>query len=320
MAAPLSLTENFYGVSEYLQRKFQLEYVEAGKNLDKCEFSVVGNITSGYPVLPDTNFFRSGIRTVEMNQDVLITYTQNEQSTDIEIIGNPGSVIKARETVLQQYELVPVRVKWVYGTDGSSTRLPIRSDNLPRDEYYPQLTMPLAEYYRRYEESDSNILVLIGAPGTGKTSFIRGMLHHTRSDAVVSYNSDILESDQIFADFMSGEEKFMVLEDADAFLSSRSKSGNTVMHKFLNVGDGLLSTRGKKIVFSTNLPSTRDIDSALLRVGRCFDVLKFRGLTEQEAKRIAGPDFVSDHYPLTLAEVFGGSGDQDSRLGNRVGF
>lgn len=317
MAAPLSLTENFYGLSEYLERKFQLGYVESGKNLDKCEFSVVGNMT--LPVIPDTNFFRSGMRTVEMNQDVLVTYTQKEQCTDIEIIGDPESVIKARETVLQKYEIVPVRVKWVYGMDGSSTRLPIRSDNLPRDEYYPQLTMPLAEYYRRYEESDSNILVLIGAPGTGKTSFIRGMLHHTRSDAVVSYNSDILESDQIFSDFMSGEEKFMVLEDADAFLSSRSKSGNTVMHKFLNVGDGLLSTKGKKIVFSTNLPSTRDIDSALLRVGRCFDVLRFRGLTEQEVKRIAGPDFLSDHYPLTLAEVFGGSKKSD-KLDNRVGF
>jgi len=112
----------------------------------------------------------------------------------------------------------------------------------------------------------------------------------------------------------------MVLEDADSFLSSRSKSGNTVMHKFLNVGDGLLSTRGKKIVFSTNLPSTRDIDDALLRVGRCFDVLKFRGLTEQEVKRIAGADFVSDHYPITLAEVFGGNKGRHYGTDNKVGF
>lgn len=259
--------------------------------------------------------------TVELNSNVLVLYSKKEQSTDVEIMGDPDHVAKSKSLILQKYDLVPVRVKWVYSTDGSSTRLPIRSDNLPRSEYYPQLTIPLSEYYRQYEESDSNILVLIGPPGTGKTSFIRGLLHYTQSNAVVSYNSGILESDHIFADFMSGEEKFMVLEDADAFLSSRSKSGNTVMHKFLNIGDGLLSTKGKKIVFSTNLPSTRDIDSALLRVGRCFDVLEFRRLTEQEVKRIAGDDFVSDHYPITLAEVFGGGQRNPSRIvDNKVGF
>lgn len=314
----LSLVENFYGIPEFLQRKFQLEFIESGKNLDRCEFSVTGSCSG--PLLPLTNFFRSGRDTVELNSHVLVTYSRKEQSTDVEIIGDPDHVARSKSLILQKYDLVPVRVKWVYKSDGSSTRLPIRSDHLPRSEYYPQLTVPLSEYYRQYEESDSNILVLIGPPGTGKTSFIRGLLHHTRSNAIVSYNSSILESDQIFADFMSGEEKFMVLEDADAFLSSRSKSGNTVMHKFLNIGDGLLSTRGKKIVFSTNLPSTRDIDSALLRVGRCFDVLRFRPLSEDEVKKIVGDvDFVSDHYPITLAEVFGGQRNPGV-VDNKVGF
>jgi ATP-dependent 26S proteasome regulatory subunit len=48
-----------------------------------------------------------------------------------------------------------------------------------------------------------------------------------------------------------------------------------MMHRFLNVGDGLVTTKGKKLIFSTNLPSIRDVDSALVRPGRCFDILNF---------------------------------------------
>ncbi len=78
----------------------------------------------------------------------------------------------------------------------------------------------------------------------------------------------------------------MVLEDSDAFLKSRN-DGNTMMHRFLNVGDGLVTTKGKKMVFSTNLPSIRDIDSALVRPGRCFDIITFDTLTVQQANVLA---------------------------------
>ncbi len=154
--------------------------------------------------------------------------------------------------------------------------------------------------------SGSNVLVLIGGPGTGKTSFIRGLLHHTGGGAMVSYDTAILESDEIFADFMSGEETFMILEDADTFLSSRSKGGNTIMHRFLNLGDGLMSTSGKKIVFSTNLPSVRDIDDALLRPGRCFDVMGF-GRLEPDRARAVKPDYAGT-LPVSLAELLGEGG------------
>jgi hypothetical protein len=103
----------------------------------------------------------------------------------------------------------------------------------------------------------------------------------------------------------------MVLEDSDAFLKSRS-DGNTMMHRFLNVGDGLVTTKGKKLVFSTNLPSIRDIDSALVRPGRCFDVLTFDTLKVKEAQVLA--DKLNVNLPVrpagqantnySIAEIF----------------
>ena len=97
------------------------------------------------------------------------------------------------------------------------------------------------------------------------------------------------------------------MEDADTFLESR-QDGNTMMHKFLNVSDGLISAADKKLVFSTNLPNVRDIDSALLREGRCFDVVQFRPLTRKEALAVVEETgtgrVLQDGQEFTLAEIF----------------
>lgn len=217
-----------------------------------------------------------------------------------ELMGVISDLIKTN------FALVGAKIHWVYAGDGSSTSIPVSVDNLPITEMYPNLSnTTLNEYYDRYITSSASILVLIGPPGTGKTSFLRGLLHHTSSSATVSYDPSILEHDSIFANFMSGNNKFMILEDSDSFLTSRAK-GNTVMHKFLNVGDGLVSTRHKKIIFTTNLPSTRDIDPALIRPGRCFDVLHFDKLPLLNCEEIIKKlniDVPLPADPVTLAEL-----------------
>jgi ATP-dependent 26S proteasome regulatory subunit len=145
-------------------------------------------------------------------------------------------------------------------------------------------------------DSDEAVLILIGPPGTGKTTFIKNLLHFGKGDALVTFDPNIMASDSLFARFIDESEiDFLVMEDADAFLKSRA-DGNQMMHKFLNVSDGLISTRGKKLIFSTNLPSINDIDEALLRPGRCFRVIEFRNLTRAEAEA------VGTKVPVTLVD------------------
>jgi ATP-dependent 26S proteasome regulatory subunit len=187
----------------------------------------------------------------------------------------------------------------------------------------------LASYYERFMASSANILLLIGPPGTGKTTFIRGLLSHTDSSAMVTYDANILEKDYLFARFIEDETNVMVLEDSDAFLKSRS-DGNTMMHRFLNVGDGLVTTKGKKMIFSTNLPSIRDIDSALIRPGRCFDIVTFDHLNLEQANNLANKLGVtlptrergkeSDKY--SIAEVFNKQSEQTetAKTSRKVGF
>jgi ATP-dependent 26S proteasome regulatory subunit len=214
----------------------------------------------------------------------------------------------------------------MYSSDGSSVNVPLRTDRTPLSEMYPFLgEESIEDYYDRYIDSDASILLLIGPPGTGKTTFIRGLLQHTGSSAVVTYDAGILEKDYVFAQFIEGEANVMVMEDADTFLKARS-DGNSMMHRFLNVGDGLVTTKGKKLVFSTNLPSIRDVDSALVRPGRCFDILHFDNLTKDQATTLA-KKVGMDHTKLTketysIAEIFNGEVQQHTNktISRKVGF
>ena len=216
-----------------------------------------------------------------------IKFDVNSNSTTVRAVGDVDFCDDMVEIIENNFDVVTSYIEWVYSSDGASCNVPLNRDRLPVAEMYPFLKgETLESYYDRYMESSANILLLIGPPGTGKTTFIRGLLAHTSSSAIVTYDAQILEKDGFFARFIEDESNIMVLEDSDAFLKSRN-DGNTMMHRFINVGDGLVTTKGKKMVFSTNLPSIRDIDSALVRPGRCFDIITFDTLTVQQANVLA---------------------------------
>jgi hypothetical protein len=258
-----------------------------------------------------------------------VTYTVNSNSTTVRAFGDEVFVEYIIDLVTGKFDIVTSYIEWIYSSDGNSVNVPLNRDRLPVDEMYPFLNgEKLTDYYDRFMESSANILLLIGPPGTGKTTFIRGLLSHTESSAMVTYDAAILEKDYLFARFIEDDTSVMVLEDSDAFLKSRS-DGNTMMHRFLNVGDGLVTTKGKKMIFSTNLPSIRDIDSALVRPGRCFDIVTFDNLTLPQAQNLA--DKLNVPLPVkprgketekySIAEVFHVQQNQPTATANRkVGF
>ena len=82
------------------------------------------------------------------------------------------------------------------------------------------------------------------------------------------------------------------------------------MASLLNHINGVVSNSRTKFIFSTNLDSIDSIDSALLRPGRCFDILPFRklsyveGVAIRKAMKFEDVDFNTDgKSSFTLAEV-----------------
>ena len=164
------------------------------------------------------------------------------------------------------------------------TTLPIKAPGMYNPLAYPSIGESLDDFVKGYVESSSNILLMYSPPGTGKTTLLKHLLEATRESCLITYSEEIKNMDSLFAYFLTSNEKFLIIEDADNYLTARDKDANNhSMKKLLNITDGLTSNPDKKVIFTTNLPTLNQVDSALLRPGRCYKALYFPYLTYDQA-------------------------------------
>lgn len=178
-------------------------------------------------------------------------------------------------------------------------------------ESYPYLP-GLDDYIQEYLDSDASILLLIGQPGTGKTRLIRHILREMSyrkeesPNIIYASEKNVIQKSKIFMDFMESWCDGLVLEDIDYDLMDR-KEGNFLMYKLLTSSDGIISSLGKKMILSTNLPTIKDIDPALLRPGRCFDIIHTRALSRVEIVNLSEKlnlETIPELNSCTLAEFY----------------
>jgi hypothetical protein len=290
---------------------------------------VSGNMQSSLAyikdVYPDEYMFSAGTsRVVIQLSDCLIEIESGASTIDFRFHGTFKVNELHRVKALEKFDQISTYISWIYDEHMNRVNIPIDNSMLPVDEMYNCLgDETLEEYYNRFKESSAGILILIGPPGTGKTSFIRGYLASTNSSAYVTYDPRIISSDGLFAEFIESNSNTLVIEDADLFLSAR-KDGNDMIHRFLNVGDGLIKIPNKKLIFSTNLPSVRDIDEALIRPGRCHAVLHFTPLNNEETDALTEKFNItydkSEKSEHTISEIFSGIKTSSRKVKKGFGF
>ena len=211
-------------------------------------------------------------------------------------------------------------VEWHFmtknGLDKECTRE--KFDDVVLPEAYPFIDMD--SFIENYINNQSSILLLMGMQGTGKTRLIRKIVQsmgekknpHSGPEGIVPrilYTTDLnaIANEELYINFRCHEYDFMVLEDIDNQLISRTQ-GNNIMHKFLASSDGFLASR-KKIILSTNL-KLDEIDPALIRPGRCYAALNMRKLDKKETlnllNKLIGKPYTEElkQNAYTLAEIY----------------
>jgi ATP-dependent 26S proteasome regulatory subunit len=102
----------------------------------------------------------------------------------------------------------------------------------------------------------------------------------------------------------------IIIEDADELLTAERGDYNKIISKILNVSDGLIKLPKKKLILTTNLEKLNDLDPAIIRPGRCFDVMEFRPFNQQEFTQVADEMGLSlteeekNQKRMTLAELY----------------
>lgn len=285
-----------------------------------------------------------------------ITVRYNGEPVQGEILYN---LCKANFVTESKEDNKPVKPKAAYvsfdGIDGDGdpdyNLKHIQREGELLNEYYPYIDGGVVQLLLDFIASDESVLILMGPPGTGKSSalmyavndlnllpiystktkliahpdfvsklfYINDKYMENRKDSDTSRRRDqFIERDAVdtlrrfnktftkvdntakvednegLSERIEDRIPMAVIEDADFLLQPRT-NGNMMMGQLLNEVDGVGSHYARKLVFTTNLSSTEDIDPALLRDGRCFGVFDFRKLTPTEAvaaRKAAGlPEF-----------------------------
>ena len=194
--------------------------------------------------------------------------------------------------------------------DNSNKTFTIKDFKDSSKTYYPYIDTD--SMFEQFLGNKENILILCGKPGTGKTKLSSQLLKYMIENAenipynkVEEFNSDydfvniayvksteVLASDQWWREISSNQYDLVILDDLDYFLTSRNSEvqtqedndRNKFINQFLSFTDGIEKSRTKFII-TTNQPFS-DMDTALMRKGRLFDILELRDLSAEEALTI----------------------------------
>lgn len=142
------------------------------------------------------------------------------------------------------------------------------------DWLYPNIDIKLLG--QEYLASNAPLLFLIGEPGTGKSSFLKIMKQHFGKEIILADKEHILH--QEFSHILSKcNDKIIVFDDITEPLSQRTD----IVDALCQYSSGLHGV-SPKIIITSNIQKSQ-INEALIRSGRCFDVVSLLPLSAEEA-------------------------------------
>lgn len=176
-------------------------------------------------------------------------------------------------------------------------------------------------------KTKSNLVILSGEPGVGKTTYIRYLTSKLKKN-IIFISPDMVDSitDPGFIPFLlKNNNSILIIEDAEPALEKRDNGGrSSAVSNVLNLTDGLLSDCLNISIVATFNTDKKTLDDALLRKGRLLMNYKFDKLSIEKSKALLmklGHLEVEVKVPMTLAEIYYyGTDNNVKQVTKKVGF
>jgi hypothetical protein len=178
-------------------------------------------------------------------------------------------------------------------------------------KHYNDDLLPMHETLKEILENNnrSGLVLFHGAPGTGKSTYIRHLISLTEKKVIfiTPELAGSMGSPELARFLIGNANAIFVIEDAEQLIMSREKSKATSISTLLNLTDGILGeSLGIQIIATFNIDLYK-IDKALLRKGRMLARYEFKLLAQEKSAKLLkelGHENASVNGPMSLADIF----------------
>lgn len=147
-----------------------------------------------------------------------------------------------------------------------------------------------------------------GDPGTGKSTYIKYLIHQVRKKVIFISPKMAGQLDNINMTpfLLENRNSILVIEDSEELITSREEVRNSNLSMLLNLTDGLLGeSLGIQIIATFNT-DVKNIDKALLRKGRLSLIYEFKALSVKRTNILLNKlgHELEVEKPLSVADIF----------------
>ena len=201
--------------------------------------------------------------------------------------------------------------------------LPVKKQPFDLGHYNKDL--PHSEIKKELETDGSGLMIFHGAPGTGKTSYLRGLLHESHREFIWLDPKILsnLDSDSLLEIFAEYKDSVIILEDCEKLVQSRERrGGQSEMNILLNLTDGILGDSFNLKFICTFNSGLDSIDTALLRNGRLKVKYEFKELKADRVKALG--EKIGKNVPerdMALCDIYNWDANKPIEVKKRaIGF
>ncbi|MBP9120401.1 MAG: AAA family ATPase, partial [Ignavibacterium sp.] len=159
------------------------------------------------------------------------------------------------------------------------------------------------------KKNKSGLVLFHGIPGTGKSTYIRYLIHKVKKTVIflpprIAAN---LDSPGMTSLLVDNPNSIFIIEDAEELIKSREGNGGSSISMLLNLTDGMLGESIGVQVICTFNTHTNNIDKALLRKGRLIASYEFKELQSNKSKvlleKLGNKNYITNGN-MTLADIY----------------